>query len=90
MAGRDDPDWVGAAEIAEYAYCPRAFWYSRHRPDAIPPPRSARSQSRGEAFHAREGRAQLRERPASSATGWALLLVALLLLAGLLFLVGAL
>ena len=41
--------WVTASDLAEYAYCPRAFYYRLRRPDA---PETARSSS-GRRYHAR-------------------------------------
>jgi CRISPR/Cas system-associated exonuclease Cas4 (RecB family) len=79
VRGERDDDWVTAAELAEFAYCPRAHWYSVHRPDTPAPRSSARRQSAGEAYHAREGRAIVHRR-ARSGGYWALLLGAVLLL----------
>jgi hypothetical protein len=78
VRGEPEPGWVTAAELAEFAYCPRAHWYSVHRPDVPAPRSSARRQSAGETYHAREGQA-LVQRRARSGGYWALVLVAVLL-----------
>jgi hypothetical protein len=47
----EEPPWVSAGELADYAFCPRSHWYSLTRPGAIVPPESARKISSGESFH---------------------------------------
>ncbi len=42
-------DWATASELAEYAYCPRAWYYRRQFPDA---PTTA-SEAAGQRYHAR-------------------------------------
>jgi CRISPR/Cas system-associated exonuclease Cas4 (RecB family) len=57
---RTGSDWVSASEVAEYAYCPRAWWYRGHPPPDGPDPRSLRSAEAGRAFHHRSLRAEAR------------------------------
>jgi len=68
-------DRVAASELAEYAYCPRAWWYRSHPPAEGPDPRSVRAADRGVRFHARTLRAEARR------DRWAGALVVLLLVA---------
>jgi CRISPR/Cas system-associated exonuclease Cas4 (RecB family) len=49
VAGRT-PRWTSASDLAEYAYCPRAGYYRRHR---APPAPTVESEA-GVAYHARE------------------------------------
>jgi CRISPR/Cas system-associated exonuclease Cas4 (RecB family) len=51
----DDPParWVTASDLAEYAFCPRAYWYTRHPPAEGPEPSNATARHLGERYHAR-------------------------------------
>jgi CRISPR/Cas system-associated exonuclease Cas4 (RecB family) len=44
---------VTASDLAEYAFCPRAYWYRKHPPAEGPSRASAVARSGGERFHAR-------------------------------------
>ena len=46
--------WVSASDLAEYAYCPRAWWYRGNPPTAGRAPESERASRAGERFHRRE------------------------------------
>ncbi|MCI4357549.1 MAG: PD-(D/E)XK nuclease family protein [Thermoplasmata archaeon] len=45
------PPWLSVSDLAEYAYCPRAYWYRHHPPREPPDPGSVRSSQVGEAYH---------------------------------------
>ena len=45
------PGWVSASELAEYAYCPRAHWYSGHPPPGGPAPDARRRSEAGQRYH---------------------------------------
>jgi CRISPR/Cas system-associated exonuclease Cas4 (RecB family) len=73
------PGWVSATDLAEYAYCPRAYYYRDHPPPGGPT-RSSQQRSRaGERYHARELGAERRR--AEHGTGYVVVLVVGLLLA---------
>ena len=78
--GSSDPDdgWATASELAEYAFCPRAQWYSRHPPNAPPPARSLQREAAGERFHART-LGMIEQRSGHGARYAAAIVVALLL-----------
>ena len=42
-----------ASDLAEYAYCPRAYWYRRHPPPEGPARSSREARAGGERYHAR-------------------------------------
>jgi len=52
MARPSDPPWVTAAEVGDYAFCPRSFWYRHHPPPEGPAPDARRRSSAGERYHA--------------------------------------
>ena len=73
--------WVTVSELAEYAYCPRAWWYRDHPPPEGRTGASLRSADRGRARHEKVlGAVAARDRRA----GWyvAALGAALVVLAG--------
>ncbi len=45
--------WTSASELAEYAYCPRAWWYRAHPPLEGPTQESRRSAQAGARYHDR-------------------------------------
>ena len=48
----DRSRWVTVSELAEYTYCPRAWWYRAHPPaDGVDPVDEAR-RDRGSRYHA--------------------------------------
>jgi CRISPR/Cas system-associated exonuclease Cas4 (RecB family) len=69
---------VTASDLAEYAYCPRAYWYRTHPPAEGPAPSSVGARSRGERFHARALTTRSR-REQWSAAWWVLVGAGLLL-----------
>ncbi|MCI4352096.1 MAG: hypothetical protein L3K14_01720 [Thermoplasmata archaeon] len=74
MAPRsDDPAtrWVTASDLAEYAFCPRAYWYRGHPPPEGPAPSSRAAQAAGERYH--ESVLTHRSRRERWSTGWWLL-----------------
>ena len=75
MAAADDSDragWVTVSDLAEYAYCPRAFWYGRHPPPQGPTPASTVARSRGELTHERELASRSRWERRGGAAWWLL------------------
>jgi CRISPR/Cas system-associated exonuclease Cas4 (RecB family) len=79
MAGPDG--WVSATDLAEYAYCPRAWYYREHPPARGPTRAALRSSRAGERYHARTLGAERRRSEHGSAY-WAVLLVGILLALG--------
>ncbi len=83
----EDPDWVSASDLAEYAYCPRAFWYRKHPPAGMSASNSDRSSRRGQRFHRRELGAE-RKREAHAGGYVALVLFGIALLSTALYFAG--
>lgn len=52
--------WISASELADYAYCPRSWWYRGHPPAGGPTPASERRARDGQAYHQRTLAAELR------------------------------
>jgi CRISPR/Cas system-associated exonuclease Cas4 (RecB family) len=70
-----DPSWTTPSELAEYAFCPRAYHYRQTEG-----PRSTFETDRGTAFHERElGRERWRDE--HRLAPWIALLVGVALLA---------
>jgi CRISPR/Cas system-associated exonuclease Cas4 (RecB family) len=69
---------VTASDLAEYAYCPRAYWYRRHPPPEGPTPSSRGARAGGERYHARALTTRYR-RERWPAVWWVLVAVGLLL-----------
>ena len=75
--------WRSASDLAEYAYCPRAYWYHEHPPARGPTAASQRRARDGSGFHARVLGAE-RGRDVHGGAYWiALLAGAALVLGGL-------
>lgn len=52
MSDRRSADgWVSASDLAEYAYCPRAWYYRGHPPPHGPTRSSQRSARAGDRYH---------------------------------------
>ena len=81
MGTPGDDRWVSAAEIGDYAFCPRSHRYARTRPDAPEPDASRARRSDGLGYHADAGRGI--ERRSGRAGAYAALAVAGLLLLAL-------
>lgn len=47
------PDWVTASELADYAYCPRSWWYGQTLGPDGRTPEAARLVAAGEVHHQR-------------------------------------
>jgi CRISPR/Cas system-associated exonuclease Cas4 (RecB family) len=62
---------VTSSDLADYAYCPRSFWYRKHPPAGGPTRRSRAAQVDGERFHARTLTRRFR-RERRSGLGWVL------------------
>jgi hypothetical protein len=43
--------WVSASELADYAYCPRSWWYREHPPEGGPAPGAERRARAGVTYH---------------------------------------
>ena len=77
--------WISASELAEYAYCPRSWWYHRHPPDGADMG-SRPERDRGTAFHVRSLGATRRREDRAGGFAWiaagsaALILLALVVL----------
>ena len=74
--------WVSVSEVAEYAYCPRAWWYRSHPPGEVDP-ESRREAATGVDFHDRRLGAVERRDRWSGALAVAALVLAFLLAAAL-------
>jgi hypothetical protein len=48
----DRSRWVTVSELAEYTYCPRAWWYRAHPPAEGVDPVDAIRRDRGSRYHA--------------------------------------
>ncbi|MCI4373222.1 MAG: hypothetical protein L3K02_06220 [Thermoplasmata archaeon] len=59
MSAGDTP-FVTASDLADYAYCPRSYWYRHHPPPGGPSDASERSSARGIHSHARQLGGELR------------------------------
>jgi len=74
---------IAASELAEYAYCPRAWWYRRSPPPEGPSPAGERRARVGERYHARTLSAERRRDawagPIAAVAGAALLAAIVLL-----------
>lgn len=72
------PPWVGAAELGEYAYCPRAWYYRANPPLEAPDARAVYRAQFGTAYHARAlSRAAARDRSVAGPVALGLLLLLL-------------
>jgi hypothetical protein len=49
-----EPPFVSASDLADYAYCPRSYWYRQHPPPGGPSAASVRSSARGTRAHAHQ------------------------------------
>jgi len=74
-SGYDDA-WVSASDLADYAYCPRSYWYRRHPPAGGPSRSSQRSALGGVRYHERILTAT-RHRAERGGAYWAVVLVGL-------------
>jgi len=59
--------WVSASELADYAYCPRSWWYRGHPPPGGRAASSERSARAGIRYHERVLSAELRRERAGRA-----------------------
>jgi len=74
-------DWASATDLAEYAYCPRAWYYRKNAPDAPVDRRARRASDAGERYH-RSTLAGEERRERYGAAYWVALVVAALLVIG--------
>ncbi|MCI4343551.1 MAG: CRISPR-associated protein Cas4 [Thermoplasmata archaeon] len=70
--------YVSASDLADYAYCPRSYWYRHHPPPGGPSRDAVRSSTAGTRSHERQLGG---ERRRAEFGGWYWLLVAVGLLA---------
>lgn len=77
-----DPEtpWASASDLAEYTYCPRAYWYRKHPPRGEIPNGANRRAEIGRRYHARELHAE-RSRESNALAYLALAAIGLSLLA---------
>lgn len=76
--GDRGPPWVGAAELGEYAYCPRAWYYRANPPSGAPDPGAVSRERFGRAYHTRElSREVAREKGIAGLVALALVLLLL-------------
>jgi hypothetical protein len=81
-----DGAWVSASEIADYAYCPRSWWYGRHPPTQGRGAASDRSARAGIRYHERVLAAEWRRERAGTAYLALLAIACVLVVGGLLWL----
>ncbi len=81
MTRDDSPGWVTAADVADYAFCPRSHWYRHHPPPEGPTAQARRRSAAGERFHTAELRATDR-RSRHGASYWVWVVVGGLLVLG--------
>jgi CRISPR/Cas system-associated exonuclease Cas4 (RecB family) len=84
MPGPSD-DWASASDLAEYAYCPRAWYYRTHEPARPVSSAARRASAAGERYH--RSTLATEERRERHVTGYlaALLVAVLLILGGILW-----
>lgn len=75
------PEYVSASDLADYAYCPRSYWYRHHPPPGGPSDASLRSSAAGTRAHARQLRGE-RRRAEYGGLYWALVALGVLLAVG--------
>ncbi len=71
--------WVTVSDLAEYGFCPRAYWYGQHPPREGPAPGYLRAIGYGRAYHQRTLSARDR-RERSAGAAWVGLLLGIFLL----------
>ncbi|HZY69422.1 MAG TPA: hypothetical protein VFF67_00380 [Thermoplasmata archaeon] len=49
--GNRGDGWLSASDLADYAYCPRSFWYRHHPPAQGASPEARRARILGEEYH---------------------------------------
>jgi len=75
-----DGDWTSPSELADYAYCPRSYWYGRHPPTSGTSSAAAERSRAGVRYHRRVLGAE-RRRAAHGARYWAGVLCGIALVA---------
>ena len=85
MAPASDPEsrWISASELADYAYCPRSWWYREHPPAEGRSPESERSAEAGIRSHDRVLAAEWRRERLGTAYVLLLVVAAALVAGGL-------
>ncbi len=73
--------WVSASDLADYAFCPRSYWYREHPPEAGASRASQARAAAGQSYHQRTlaGERRRAEHPAGY---WAALAIGVLLVLG--------
>jgi CRISPR/Cas system-associated exonuclease Cas4 (RecB family) len=79
-------DWASASDLAEYAYCPRAWYYRTHEPDAPVTATSRASSAAGERYHRSTLAAEERREGHAAAYVAAVVVAAALVLGGIVWL----
>lgn len=80
MGQRADPGTT-PSDLADYAFCPRSYWYRYHPPPGGPSADGVRRVEAGERYHARTLRTA-RHHAEHGGTYWALVAVGLLVVVG--------
>jgi hypothetical protein len=67
-----EAEWVSASDLAEQAYCPRAYWYRHHPPSesAARAAERAPGRSAGIAYHTRYLQGELRRETTGAYALW--------------------
>jgi len=79
--GSGERDWASATDLAEYSYCPRAWYYRTHEPEVPVSATARRASEAGERYH-RSTLADEERREEHGAAYAAALILALLLVVG--------
>lgn len=79
-------EWASASDLSEYAYCPRAWYYRKSVPDAPVDARSRQASAAGERYHRATLAGEERRETYGAAYVAALLVAALLVAGGVLWL----
>ncbi len=79
-------DWASASDLSEYAYCPRAWYYRKHPPNAAIPAGARRASDAGVRYHRSTLAAEERRERHVAAYVAAAVVALLLVLGGLVWL----
>ena len=77
--------WASASELAQYEFCPRAWWYDAHEPPGGATYAGERAVREGARYHAKALAAEWRRERSRAAEGVAIAAVLLVLVGGVLW-----
>jgi CRISPR/Cas system-associated exonuclease Cas4 (RecB family) len=77
----EEPSFVTASDLEDFAYCPRSYWYRTHPPPEGPAPGSARLAAAGARSHVRRLGGE-RRRAEHGVAYWALVVLGVALVIG--------